>query len=228
MEFSPSWVIDGILLLIILISAFWYAKKGFLAGVIAFGGSLVSILAAVLAAKIFSPALFQRFLAESLIARTTDMIQGNQGVMTIEEILNDLAPILPIDMLAPFLDNQTGAFDLNTPDIAQQIVANVIEPLILPLISIVLFFAVFLLCKLLINLLAAALSNVNKLPVIGSFNRLAGFLGGFLVGLMHAFLLLCLIWAILTIFGVDWKYCNQEILKASFGYQFFSQFISFL
>lgn len=228
MDFSASLILDLILLALLFLTAVRYARKGLLAGALSFGGGVLSLGAALFVSKHFSPALFEKFFEQSFLQQTAETLKGNQGFATLEEILNKLAPVLPSNLVESFMGGQTGVFDLSAPDIARQIVDNVIQPLVIPLISIVLFFAVFLICRLLISLLVAALTNINKIPVVGGFNRVAGFFGGILVGILYVFLLLCVLWAVVALTGGEWSALNQETLKNSYAYQFFSGFIPFM
>lgn len=228
MQVSASFILDLALLAVILLAALRYAKKGLLAGIFSFGGGLLSLGAALFVSNKFSPALFESFFAQSFLRHTTDVLQGNQGIATLEDILNRLAPVLPANLIESFMGSHTEVFDLSAPGIARQIVDTVIQPLVVPLISIVLFFAIFLVCRLVIGLLVAALANVNKIPVVGGFNRAAGFFGGILVGILYVFLLLCVLWAAVAVTGGEWSLLNQETLKGSYAYQFFSGFIPFM
>lgn len=228
MGVSASLVLDILLLVVVFFTALCYAKKGLLAGIFSFGGGLLSLAAALFVSNRFSPTLFQSFFEKGFLQHTTDVLQGNQGFATLEDILTRLAPILPANLIEPLMGGQTGVFDLSAPDIAQQIVNTVVQPLVLPLISIVLFFAVFFICRLLAGLLVAALTNVNKIPVVGGFNRAAGFAGGILVGVLYLFLFLCVLWAAVALTGGEWSLLNQETLNGSYAYQFFSKYIPFM
>ena len=56
-----SMIFDLFLLAVLLLSAFYYSRKGFVAGIVHFVGSLVSLVGAWIASSKISPAVFENF-----------------------------------------------------------------------------------------------------------------------------------------------------------------------
>lgn len=222
--------VDILLLAVIVIFTAIYAKKGFVTGIIELCGTLVSVIAAWIVSKQFSPKVFESFFEENLLAKVSNAVSANQGVLTLEEILNKIRGFLPAN-IADFLlgdINAQSVFDTAAPDIAHQVVEQIVEPMIVPIISVIMFFAVFAIAKLLINLIAAALTNVNKIPVVGNVNRALGIVVGLLVGVVNSFLLLCVLWAVAIVTGNEWSILNETVLAQSWFFKAMSFLIPFV
>ena len=117
--------------------------------------------------------------------------------------------------------------DSSTANLAVRLVEEVIAPLLTPIIAIVLFFVAFALCKLLVSLLVAVLTNVNRIPVMGSVNRFFGFLMGLMAGLVDLYLVLCAVWAVIVITGGSLGFLNDQALAGSIAYSVFGRFNPF-
>ena len=96
------------------------------------------------------------------------------------------------------------------------------------MITVVLFFIAFAVCKLVISMLVAVLTNINKIPVIGSVNELLGILVGVAGGVLNVVLLLCLIWAVVAITNNNLPVLNHDMLSGSMMYSLFSKYNPFL
>ena len=110
---------------------------------------------------------------------------------------------------------------------ALAIVENVVAPLVMPLIGVVVFFAVFVLGRVVISLLAAIFSNVNRVPLVGGVNRGLGAVIGLVAGLINALMVLCIIWAVVVITGGSLPGLNDQALAGSRLYTFFSAYNPF-
>lgn len=221
--------IDVLMLAVLVIFTVVYIKKGFITGIIEFCGTLVSVVAAWFVSKQFSPKVFESFFEENLLKKVSDTVASNQGLLTLEEILGKIKGILPAN-IAEFLlggVDTPSVFDTAAPDIAQQVVEQIVKPMIVPIISVIMFFAVFAIAKLLINLIAAALTNVNKIPVVGNVNRALGIVMGLLVGVINVFLLVCVLWAVTIVTGNEWAILNETVLSQSWFYKLFALLIPF-
>ena len=85
----------------------------------------------------------------------------------------------------------------------------------------------FALCRLLVGLLVAVLTNVNRIPVMGSVNRFFGFLMGLLAGVVDLYLVLCAVWAVIVITGGSIGFLNDQALAGSITYSLFGRFNPF-
>lgn len=222
-----SLILDLVLLAVLVSTALYYRKKGFVAGIVHLGGTLISLIGAWLAASTVSPAVFEKFFKEGLVEKIHTAIDG-QATVNLADMVERFAGFLPDSLKQSILSAADGVLDGGAPDAALSIVENVIAPLLVPIISIVVFFVCFAICRLLVGLLTAMLTGLNRIPVVGSLNRVLGFVTGAVAGLLNVFILLCAAWAILVITGGNSSWWNEAMLEKSLFYQVFAPLNPFL
>ena len=115
----------------------------------------------------------------------------------------------------------------SAPELAEQVVNQVIAPLLTPIIAIVVFFVAFALCKVIVGFVVEVLTNFNRIPILGSVNKLLGFAMGLLAGVVDLYLILCAVWAIIVVTGGSIPWLNQQVLGESIGFSLFGQFNPF-
>lgn len=224
---GPALILDVILIAVIVLTAFHYKKKGFVAGLLDLVGNLLALLVAWIASDRISPTVFENFFKQGLIEKITQTVQerGTSGLTMLVESFSSILPGGMADEVTRSLQEILGS---GAPDLAVRIVDTILTPLIVPMITVVLFFIAFAVCKLVISMLVAVLTNINKIPVIGSVNELLGILVGVAGGLLNVVLLLCLIWAVVAITNNNLPVLNNDMLSGSMMYSLFSKYNPFL
>ena len=224
---GPALILDVILIAVIVLTAFHYKKKGFVAGLLDLVGNLLALLVAWIASDRISPTVFENFFKQGLIEKITQTVQerGTSGLTMLVESFSSILPGGMADEVTRSLQDILGS---GAPDLAVRIVDTILTPLIVPMITVVLFFIAFAVCKLVISMLVAVLTNINKIPVIGSVNELLGILVGVAGGVLNEVLLLCLIWAVVAITNNNLPVLNHDILSGSMMYSLFSKYNPFL
>ena len=221
MTFTPAFILDIALIVVIVATVIHYARKGFVAGIIDLVGNLFSIALAWFVSGKVSPTVFENFFKSGLIEKTTQTLQ--QGSFDLESILGGLEGLVPQSMMDSILASADSVLNSQAPNMAQQVVEQIISPLVVPLITVVLFFATFVLCRLVVAFLVAVLTNLNKVPLLGSFNRALGVVAGLVGGVI-----LCMIWAIIVITSNNLPVLNDSALSGSYFYSFFSVYNPFM
>lgn len=227
MSFSYANFLDLALLIVLAVTVIHYVRRGFLAGIFELIGSLASLALAWFVSGKASPAVFSGFFKSGLIEKTTQTIQ-QQGTLNLNAILSGLSDVLPQSFVNRIVESASSTLDSSAPDVAQQVVEKIVEPLVVPIITVVVFFATFALCRVLITLLISALTNVNKIPLVGSANRLLGVLLGVAGGALNVLLILCLLWGIVAVTSGKLAWLNDATLSGSWFYSLFSQYNPFL
>lgn len=224
---GPALILDVILIAVIVLTAFHYKKKGFVAGLLDLVGNLLALLVAWIASDRISPTVFENFFKQGLIEKITQTVQerGTSGLTMLVESFSSILPGGMADEVTRSLQDILGS---GAPDLAVRIVDTILTPLIVPMITVVLFFIAFAVCKLVISMLVAVLTNINKIPVIGSVNELLGILVGVAGGVLNVVLLLCLIWAVVAITNNNLPVLNHDMLSGSMMYSLFSKYNPFL
>ena len=224
---GPALILDVILIAVIVLTAFHYKKKGFVAGLLDLVGNLLALLVAWIASDRISPTVFENFFKQGLIEKITQTVQ-EQGVSGLTMLVENFSSILPGGMADEVTRSLQEILGSGAPDLAVRIVDTILTPLIVPMITVVLFFIAFAVCKLVISMLVAVLTNINKIPVIGSVNELLGILVGVAGGVLNVVLLLCLIWAVVAITNNNLPVLNHDMLSGSMMYSLFSKYNPFL
>lgn len=224
---GPALILDVILIAVIVLTAFHYKKKGFVAGLLDLVGNLLALLVAWIASDRISPTVFENFFKQGLIEKITQTVQ-EQGTSGLTMLVENFSSILPGGMADEVTRSLQEILGSGAPDLAVRIVDTILTPLIVPMITVVLFFIAFAVCKLVISMLVAVLTNINKIPVIGSVNELLGILVGVAGGVLNVVLLLCLIWAVVAITNNNLPVLNNDMLSGSMMYSLFSKYNPFL
>lgn len=224
---GPALILDILLIVVIALTAFRYMKKGLVAGLLDLVGNLLALLVAWIASDRISPTVFENFFKQGLIEKITQTVQ-EQGTSGLTMLVENFSSILPGGMATEMTRSLQEILGSGAPDLAVRIVDTILTPLIVPMITVVLFFIAFALCRLVISMLVAVLTNINKIPVLGSVNQLLGILVGVAGGVLNAVLLLCLIWAVVAITNNNLPVLNHDTLSGSVLYSLFSAYNPFL
>lgn len=223
---NAAIVFDLVMLALLLVVAFAYARRGFAAGLVQFVGNLASLIGALVLSHQASPLLFEKFFQNGFVTSIQNTLTA-EGTVNIQSTIEKYAGFLPESIKESLTASAAGLLDSGAPDLAVKLVDEVIAPLLTPIIAIVLFFVAFALCRLLVGLLVAVLTNVNRIPVMGSVNRFFGFLMGLLAGVVDLYLVLCAVWAVIVITGGSIGFLNNQALAGSITYSLFGRFNPF-
>lgn len=223
---NAAIVFDLVMLALLLVVAFAYARRGFAAGLVQFVGNLASLIGALVLSHQASPLLFEKFFQNGFVTSIQNTLTA-EGTVNIQSTIEKYAGFLPESIKESLTASAAGLLDSGAPDLAVKLVDEVIAPLLTPIIAIVLFFVAFALCRLLVALLVAVLTNVNRIPVMGSVNRFFGFLMGLLAGVVDLYLVLCAVWAVIVITGGSIGFLNDQALAGSITYSLFGRFNPF-
>ena len=182
--------IDWIILLIIALYAFFGVRRGFVATVADTFGSLISLVAALIAASYFKQpvgALLQPYMAGSVAER---LPQLSQAVSSVEETWNNLS-----GFLQGILSSHGASLDvLQSSDDPQQTLTAALSRSVSETVAYILvFFAAFFIAKVLVHLIASALGVLAHLPVLHAGNALHGGARGALTGLVVC---TCVLWGL--------------------------------
>lgn len=217
---------DLILLAILLLVAMRYAGKGFAAALVQFAGNLASLLGASIFSQNIAPVLFTNFF-ENNFTTSIEKTLADGGQVQMDQLVEKYAGFLPDEIQQSIIQSAGGVLTGNAPELAEQVVSQVIAPLLTPIIAIVVFFVAFALCKVIVGFVVAVLTNFNRIPILGSVNKLLGFGMGLLAGVVDLYLILCAVWAIIVVTGGSIPWLNQQVLGDSVGFTLFGQFNPF-
>lgn len=214
-------IFDLICIAIVLLCCIYFARKGLLAGIFSFAGSLTSaILAGVLARALGLP-LFNQFFRPSLERNISGMI-GEYSVLSVDELLKSAVPYLPDNLVESMSQRVGDTAGLTAEAFSQRVVEDIVLPLILPIIHLVLFFIFFSLLRVLIGMLVSVFTSANRVPVLGTTNRILGAVLGVLLGLLYVFIIVLAIYTLQNI--GEPPAAGEGLLEGSKVYELFSGF----
>lgn len=209
-----SITLDLVVLAMIVACALYYRRRGFVSCILGFVGALVSLFASVTLGNVLAPRLFNALFRQRMVATTTDAI-AQYAEPTLRDVLGNVVGYLPGTALDEMATAAGGNLAGVSQDMAATIVDHVIAPVIVPLITVCLFILFFLLFRLVFGLFGKMLRSVNYVPVVGSLNRVLGFVMGIVIALLYAFLIVCVIWLLDAAYGPEQfgqMYFNGSIL----------------
>ena len=228
---NPSFLFDIICTVVWFVLSARYARKGFLASSVQFGGNFLSLLGAKVFSGWAAGRVFENFLAVGFRDQIAASLSTG-GVVDLSGIAARYAGFLPESFRVSIVDacerSISAVLSDNAVVLADVIVQRVLAPLLTPVISLVLFFVAFALLRMLVSLFVTVLGLVNKLPVIGTVNHWMGWTVGAMASILDLYLVLCVLWAIIVITGGNLTMLNDTVMSGSIYYKLFNMFNPFL
>ncbi len=215
---NPSTIIDIGLVVVLLISVIRAYIDGFFTSVIRLIGNLGSLFGAWYVASTYSQSIFDNFLRNSLVTRSYNYLQQTARNIDIETALSSVIGKWPQEFVNTILQKTQDSLQvLISPDMdsAVLLVDQFIAPIVVACISVVIFIVLFIAIRVVCALLAKMFKTVNKVPVLGFANRLAGGLSGFVIGGVNIILLSFLFSIIVIITGDGLSWLDSGVIAGS-------------
>lgn len=215
---NPSTIIDIGLVVVLLISVVRAYIDGFFTSVIRLIGNLGSLFGAWYVASTYSQPVFDSLLRNSLITRSYSYLQQTARNIDIETALSSVIGKWPQEFVNTILQKTQDSLSvLLSPDMdsAVFLVDQFIAPIVVACISVIVFIVLFIAIRVVCALLAKMFKTVNKVPILGFANRLAGGLSGFVIGGVNIILLSFLFSIIVIITGDGLSWLNSQVISQS-------------
>ncbi len=199
----PSAVIDIFALLLLIICVLWYAKKGFLQGLLSLFGTLFAAFASFMLAKKVAPAVFDSFVRPGFEDRLSAALaeQGELTVQSIQSALGSVADFLPAYAVDGAAATVTDGIAAAPASFASTVVSRVIAPFVTPVIVLVLFILFFLSMRFVFGAVGFVIRQLTKLPVLSTANTALGAVMGVFVAGVYIFLIVTIIRTGYTLFS---------------------------
>jgi len=215
---NPSTVIDIILVVVLAVSVLRAYKDGFFSAVIRLIGNLGSLFGAWYVASNYSKPLFDSLLRNSLITRSYSYLEQTARNIDIQTALSQVIGKWPQEFVNTILEKTQGSLSvLLTPSMESAVflVDEFIAPILIACISVVIFIILFVAIRFVCSLLAKMFKTVNKVPLLGFANRMAGALAGVAIGGVNIILLSFLFSIIVIITGDGLSWLNSRVISES-------------
>lgn len=218
----PSLIMDLTALFLIVFCAMYYAKRGFVVGLVSFLGTLCSLLLAFFGSQNFAAPLFNSYFAPGLIKGVKAAVE-EQGVADLAQMINEALKFLPKSIRNAVLQNLNfKPSEVSPAEVAAQMVENVVKPIVVPFLQIVLFFIILSMSRLLFLSIRRLLTGMSRLPGISTINSAVGAVMGVLVAALYCYILLCAIWGYNVLNPVN--VYGDGVFSKSFVWEWLSPF----
>ena len=215
---NPSTVIDIVLSVVIIISIIRAFADGLFTAVIRLIGSLGSLFGAWYVASNYAQPLFDKLLRNILITRSYSYLEQTAQNIDIETALAQVIGKWPQEFVKTTLQKTRDSLTVlltPTTESAVYLVDEFIAPIVVACISVVLFILCFVAIRIVCTALAKLFKNINKVPVLGFANRLAGGAAGIVIGGVNIILLSFLFSIIVIITGDSISWLNSQAISGS-------------
>lgn len=214
-----AYLVDGIIILILVLSIWSGHKRGFIKSV----SGLMAFLAATLVAALLSgpvagfvyDAVVEPDVVstmEEYLVSTTENLEGgiDQALEALPAFVTNLLNKSGVTTGADVLAKVTAAEEDVT--LAQQIANQVVEPLVVPLLKAICLLVLFIVAYFLCSLVLRVLDVTAKLPLLKQLNKGLGAVGGAVTGLLWVLFAVSLLQVTAAITGPDFV-INQALLE---------------
>lgn len=182
-------IFDATMILIILIFAIIGYVRGAVGAILSFVGGIVSaIIASVLGSNI-APWIYDNFFEHAISEDVTTAVNSavNSGTTGIGDSIADILPRAISEFsietgIIDVLNNITGNTTSELSSIACDIVLQSVEPVYVKIISICTTIVLFFVLSAVVGVLCHLSGIVNKIPLVGSANKIIGAVMGLIYG----------------------------------------------
>lgn len=211
-------MIDLILICIIILCAVKGYIEGFFTSLINLIGRLAGFILAWYVSSAYSEKIFVSFFRQKTIDSVYEYLISTSDVSDVKQVLGEFVGIIPDRLMDSLAANAQGALT-NLSSVTQQaavsLVDSVIGPVIIMIISVVLFAAVSVVAGIVISVVSKMLTFVNKIPLLGFANKLAGFGTGIVIGIVNIIIISFVLTLIAIITKNSLSFLNMEVLTQS-------------
>lgn len=187
-----NYTVDIIIIIILLLSIFYFAHKGLISSILKSCSWLISILVTYLLYP-FVSSLIRRTIVFDFLRETIYTVMGLDSISATggsSQITAINALTLPESLKTMLIDNNNSViYDLLNVNSLQEYIAGYIANIIL---NIVISILVFFIIKFGMRFVITALNIAVKLPVVRQLNSLGG-------GLLGLFWGVAIIWSVMAI-----------------------------
>ena len=215
---NPSTIIDTILVAVVLISIIRAYIDGLFTAVIRLIGSLGSFYGAWYVSSTYSQMVFDKILRNALITRSYSYLEQTAQSIDIETALAQVIGRWPqefVDTILQKTQNSLSVLLTPTNESAVYLVDEFIAPIVVACISVIIFILCFIAIRFVCGVLAKMFKTLNKVPVLGFANRMAGGVAGIIIGGVNIILLSFLFSIIVIITGDSITWLNSQVIAGS-------------
>lgn len=195
-------IFDILVVIIIFLFVIKGANDGFIATVVKFFSVAIAFVVALIVCKWLAQFVYDGFFHEKIVTSLKDMklITDSTGAVRLQESLKNLGGIIGF-LAANFAGGFTAGLEgLSEAQVsaalgsmASEISNTLVRPMFVSVFSTIFFLVVFMILGLILSLFSKGLKSINKVPLVGAFNRGLGFISGIGIGFVWVLVLVQII-----------------------------------
>lgn len=213
---------DILMLTVVLISFIIGYVRGAAGTILSLVGGLVAIIVSRILGNNLAPWIYENFfrdgINEKITSAVTDILANgieNIGDGVVESLPSFLQDILYDTGIVTALNNVTGNSVEELAASSCEVVQNIIEPIYIGIISVCATAILFIVFSIIISLLCKISGIINKIPIVGTANKILGCVLGGVYGIFIVSILVLVL--NVTIPFVDEDYSIREnVTETSF------------
>ncbi len=225
-------ILDIVLVLIVAAFVWGSARRGFVRTAIELVGWILMLYIAMSCSQPIADGVYDRFLSDTVEAKTSEVVSASLSPSggSVEEVWEQLPTFLTAGAelmgvsKSQVISSMTSAVGEGKTAVSQQMVRSVVAPLCKGILRWIVVAAVFTLGMFIVRFVAAWLNRLLRFRMLGSLNRALGGLLGLLKGVLAVYLLCIVLSLLFCIHPSGFGPVNEEMLRSSYAYGFFSRF----
>ncbi|MBO5928520.1 MAG: CvpA family protein [Clostridia bacterium] len=218
-----NWILDGIVILLLVISLILGYRRGFIRTAIQLAGYVFAFLVALSLSQTVAKFVYDGFIDEGIrqsIGTAFTENAGNTVTEKVEGVLDTLPDFLKTALsknenVQNTLATITEKTENTVTAVTETIISQIIRPIVVTLLRFVAFLILFLLLLLIVALLGKLVKPVSKLPLIRQVDGTLGLLLGLVKGCVLSLVAVTVIQLIITSGSTTGPF-TAENLKNSF------------
>ncbi len=211
---GAALIFDGICLLIIVLTAIFFSKKGGVVGIFSMAGTLLVAGVSLFGARALASPVFDYFFRDRLIMGLEESFL-HQSMEEPRLALEEFSAQLPSGLQKSLLDSMEQ-IDMGTDGYMELLVNDVVKAIVLPAIVLVLFLIFFALLRPLLTMLLHVIFKKKTFSKLKTPQKVMGALVGLVVGCLYVLVLVNVAAAIAPI--MEFSFFQSETLRGSVVY----------
>lgn len=190
-----SWILDGIVVLVVGISLFLGYRRGFIRTAVQLAGYVLAFFIAISLSASIADFTYDRFIGNGIRENIAAAFSENAGA-TVSEKIEGAIESLPDFVQTALAENKSVQNVLSTVDqktentidaVTETVVEQIVRPVAVALLRFISFLILFLVLLLLVALLGKLVKPITKLPLIHQVDGTLGLVLGLAKGCILAF-----------------------------------------
>lgn len=230
-----SYILDGIIILIVLLGVFISAKKGFVRTLIEVAGFVAAIVVAFTLSSPLAGAAYDKLIEPSVIKTVESVVtdSAENATTAVDTVWNKMPGFITESSFFNLSkDNVTATVQSQAANegarLAQTVSDSFVEPAVTKLLSVIISVVLVVVLLSVVKILAKYLNKLFSFSVVGDINKTLGGLLGLVKGVAIAVIFCLVISLILSFTKNGFLIFTYDAINSSYIFKFLMGFSPFL